>query len=191
MKICNLRERAQFAQKHWINNGSSDVGNPVDSMTSPRFIKTHLPFSHLPSDLLDVAKVVYVARNPKDVAVSSYFHHKLTYLFDTTLNMEDYFEFLMNGDGMYINIHQIITEMSSAKYGARVRFYYYCSAEMRIMTSTCSINQHSKLWLIFPLVTRNICSFLHPDLAALASGLEVASPSEPSLHLLRGLEKRQ
>ncbi|KAM0730293.1 Sulfotransferase 1C4 [Formica fusca] len=45
----------------------------VAAMTSPRFIKTHFPFSMLPSGLLDVGcKVVYVARNPKDVGVSWY-----------------------------------------------------------------------------------------------------------------------
>ena len=31
-----------------------------------RFIKTHLPLSLLPDDLLEKAKVIYVARNPKD-----------------------------------------------------------------------------------------------------------------------------
>ncbi|CAH2073434.1 unnamed protein product, partial [Iphiclides podalirius] len=41
---------------------------------SPRFIKTHLPMTLLPPTLLDSTKVVYVARDPRDVAVS-YFHH--------------------------------------------------------------------------------------------------------------------
>ncbi|KAG5307594.1 ST1C4 Sulfotransferase, partial [Pseudoatta argentina] len=45
----------------------------VAELPSPRFIKTHLPFSMLPG-LLDVGcKVVYIARNPKDV-VTSYYH---------------------------------------------------------------------------------------------------------------------
>ncbi|CAH2073438.1 unnamed protein product, partial [Iphiclides podalirius] len=48
---------------------------------SPRFIKTHLPMSLLPPTLLDSTKVVYVARDPRDVAVS-YFHH--TKLFKMT-----------------------------------------------------------------------------------------------------------
>ncbi|XP_061718255.1 sulfotransferase 1A1-like [Cydia pomonella] len=42
---------------------------------SRRFIKTHLPFSLLPGNLLDTAKLVYVARDPRDVAVS-YYHYK-------------------------------------------------------------------------------------------------------------------
>ncbi|KOB52016.1 Sulfotransferase, partial [Operophtera brumata] len=35
--------------------------------SSPRFIKTHLPLSMLPPNLLNTAKVVYVARDPRDV----------------------------------------------------------------------------------------------------------------------------
>lgn len=43
---------------------------------SPRFIKSHLPLSLLPPSLLDTAKVVYVARDPRDVAVSFYHHNR-------------------------------------------------------------------------------------------------------------------
>uniref|UniRef100_A0A0P4W7T2 Sulfotransferase domain-containing protein n=1 Tax=Scylla olivacea TaxID=85551 RepID=A0A0P4W7T2_SCYOL len=43
--------------------------------STPRTIKTHLPFSLLP-DLLGTCKVVYVARNPRDVCVSYYHHQK-------------------------------------------------------------------------------------------------------------------
>ncbi|KPI93144.1 Sulfotransferase 1C4 [Papilio xuthus] len=44
---------------------------------SPRFIKTHLPLSLLPPKLLSTAKVIYVARDPRDVAVSYYYLHKM------------------------------------------------------------------------------------------------------------------
>lgn len=45
--------------------------------TSRRFIKTHLPMKLLPRNINEVgAKVVYVARNPKDVAVSYYHLHR-------------------------------------------------------------------------------------------------------------------
>ncbi|XP_026330827.1 estrogen sulfotransferase-like [Hyposmocoma kahamanoa] len=43
---------------------------------SPRFITTHLPISLLPPALLDTCKTVYVARDPRDVAVSNYFLYK-------------------------------------------------------------------------------------------------------------------
>lgn len=46
-------------------------------LTAKRFIKTHLPMSLLPPKILETAKVVYVARDPRDVAVSCYHHAKL------------------------------------------------------------------------------------------------------------------
>ena len=49
----------------------------VDQMESPRLIKSHLPFELLPLELLDKAKVVYVARHPIDCAVSMFHHHQI------------------------------------------------------------------------------------------------------------------
>jgi len=48
-------------------------------MTTRRFIKTHLPFKLLPQSVMGKARsrVVYVARNPKDVVVSYYHLNKL------------------------------------------------------------------------------------------------------------------
>lgn len=43
----------------------------------PRFIKTHLPMSLLNPKLLDTSKVVYVARDPRDVVVSCYHQARL------------------------------------------------------------------------------------------------------------------
>ncbi|XP_061712610.1 luciferin sulfotransferase-like [Cydia pomonella] len=55
----------------------------IDAAPSPRFIKTHMPFSLLPSNLLDTTKVVYIARDPRDVAVSLYqFIKKLMQYFE-------------------------------------------------------------------------------------------------------------
>ncbi|KAL1451522.1 hypothetical protein WDU94_005889 [Cyamophila willieti] len=66
------------------NQGNIDHLGIIEHMSTPqyevlnntqgrRFIKTHIPFSLLPSNLLTSgAKIVYVARNPKDVAVSYY-----------------------------------------------------------------------------------------------------------------------
>jgi len=46
-----------------------------DHAKSPRILRVHLPISHLPPDLLEKAKVIYVQRNPKDQIVS--FWHQL------------------------------------------------------------------------------------------------------------------
>ncbi|WAQ94068.1 ST1A1-like protein [Mya arenaria] len=45
----------------------------VEEMSSPRFIKCHLPFFLLPQQLQEgKGKIIYIARNPKDVVTSFY-----------------------------------------------------------------------------------------------------------------------
>ncbi|XP_030781503.1 sulfotransferase 1A3 isoform X2 [Rhinopithecus roxellana] len=62
---------------------ANDPGEPSGLETlkdtpAPRLIKSHLPLALLPQTLLDQkVKVVYVARNPKDVAVSYYHFHRM------------------------------------------------------------------------------------------------------------------
>jgi len=60
-----------------------------------RLIKSHLPIHLLPPDILTKCKVVYVARNPKDVVVSYYHHHKLTKSVEQDLQFSDFVKFFM------------------------------------------------------------------------------------------------
>eukprot|EP00105_Crassostrea_gigas_P039065 XP_019923213.1 PREDICTED: sulfotransferase family cytosolic 1B member 1 [Crassostrea gigas] len=53
--------------------------NLINKMTSPRTLNTHLPYRWLPRKHLENdGKIVHVVRNPKDVAVSMFFHFKET-----------------------------------------------------------------------------------------------------------------
>lgn len=64
-----------------------EVGEPAlnsveftKNVPSPRFIRTHLPFDLLPKQLRTgekKPKIIYIARNPKDVAISYYHHSRL------------------------------------------------------------------------------------------------------------------
>ena len=47
-----------------------------ENMQGRRVIKCHIPFVFLPDNLLERCKVIYMARNPKDTAVSFYHHLK-------------------------------------------------------------------------------------------------------------------
>ncbi|XP_019854574.1 PREDICTED: sulfotransferase 1C4-like [Amphimedon queenslandica] len=49
------------------------------AVSSPRVFKTHLPYHMIPGGdpATSVAKFIYVIRNPKDVAVSLYYHARL------------------------------------------------------------------------------------------------------------------
>ncbi|XP_071446822.1 sulfotransferase 1C4-like [Hetaerina americana] len=66
-------------------------------MNSPRHFKTHLPLSLLPPKLLDSCKVIYVARNPKDVAVSYYHFNKLQRDFGEEVSFEEYWDLFQRG----------------------------------------------------------------------------------------------
>lgn len=66
---------------------------------SPRLFATHLPFSLLTSNLLDTCKVVYIARNPKDVCFSFYNFFCLTG--NMTKELRDVAELFMAEEMLY------------------------------------------------------------------------------------------
>ncbi|XP_025837213.1 sulfotransferase 1C4 isoform X2 [Agrilus planipennis] len=68
-----------------------------ENYSGRRFIKTHLPFSLLPPDLLRTGcKVIYVARNPKDVAVSYYHLNRLFITQGFNGNFETFWNYFEN-----------------------------------------------------------------------------------------------
>lgn len=72
-------------------------------MKEQRFIKTHLPFKLLPPSITSKkAKVVYVARNPKDVIVSYYHLNKLYRTQGYVNDFEIFFKYFLNDLCMFI-----------------------------------------------------------------------------------------
>lgn len=70
----------------------------IDHMSSPRVIKSHLPFYLLNPDILDKSKVVYVARNPKDVIVSYYHYHRLLEFHKFSGDLETFAEYFIRDE---------------------------------------------------------------------------------------------
>ena len=68
-------------------------------MKRPRFIKSHLPFAHLPPDLLNKAKVFYVSRNPFDAFISYFFH--LSIGGRLKMSIEEFFRVTMKGNNHF------------------------------------------------------------------------------------------
>lgn len=90
------KTKQMFLEEHEGNAGNQDMIRTISvpgyefipNITDRRFIKTHLPFSLMPPSVMnEQAKIIYVARNPKDVAVS-YYH--LSRLYRTTGYVNDF-----------------------------------------------------------------------------------------------------
>lgn len=69
---------------------------------SPRFVKSHLPLSLLPPSLLDTTKVVYVARDPRDVIVSYYYFTKSNDVVSMSADFKEYFNFFITDMGEFV-----------------------------------------------------------------------------------------
>merc|ERR1719361_2951251 len=67
-----------------------------EELKDPRILKTHLPVSMLPPEVLEISKVVVTSRNPKDVCVSMY-HHGPGLAAKTSF--DDHAERFMRGEG--------------------------------------------------------------------------------------------
>ncbi|KAJ9594236.1 hypothetical protein L9F63_014396, partial [Diploptera punctata] len=70
-----------------FSNGGADTLNDAENLESPRIIKSHLNLELLPEQLLTVKpKIIYVAREAKDSAVSYFHHHRLMFVYTGTLD---------------------------------------------------------------------------------------------------------
>ncbi|XP_061723018.1 sulfotransferase 1A2-like [Cydia pomonella] len=73
----SLSERNTFLEIFSLHGACAPIGYQLlVTRPSPRLISTHLALSLLPPTLLDTTKVVFVARDPRDVAVSYFNFYK-------------------------------------------------------------------------------------------------------------------
>uniref|UniRef100_A0A8C5PTX6 Sulfotransferase n=1 Tax=Leptobrachium leishanense TaxID=445787 RepID=A0A8C5PTX6_9ANUR len=69
-----------------------------DDQPSPRFISSHLPIQLFPKSFFSSkAKVIYTARNPRDVLVSLYHYALITFVIKTPLSFNELFEDFIEG----------------------------------------------------------------------------------------------
>ncbi|XP_037040729.1 sulfotransferase 1C4-like [Bradysia coprophila] len=102
--------------------------SPLDvlpEMTSPRFIKTHLPIKLMPHDVLSKGcKIVYVARNPKDVAVS-YYHFVKNPAFSYTGNFEEFADFFIDNLVIWGSHLEHVKDAWNRRNDSNVLFLFY------------------------------------------------------------------
>ena len=91
----------------------------LKAQTSKRFIKTHLPFNLMPKNIKEVgAKVVYVARNPKDVVASYYHFQKVNPHYRFTGDFGSFLQYFMDDLGEFksdiFNLNDRISKYSKS-----------------------------------------------------------------------------
>ena len=109
----------------WL--GYNNTKEALDDMPRdrPRFIKSHLPLSILPPDLMTKAKVVYMVRNPKDCMVSYYHHHKLITGHGYIGDLPNFARRFMRNQLMYGSIFPHAKEAWALKDDPNMLFVFY------------------------------------------------------------------
>ncbi|XP_026371500.1 sulfotransferase 1A1 [Ursus arctos] len=93
---------------------------------APRIIKTHLPLALLPQTLLDQkVKVVYVARNAKDVAVSFYHFYRMAKVHPDPETWDNFLEKFMAGEVSYGSWYQHVQEWWELSHTHPVLYLFY------------------------------------------------------------------
>ncbi|CAB4056685.1 unnamed protein product [Lepeophtheirus salmonis] len=84
----------------------TDVIGIADGNKSPRLIKTHLSFDMLPQKILqNKNKMIYMLRNPRDVCISMYNHHRIFDNYQGTL--EEHLDQFLSGNCGYYTPHDV------------------------------------------------------------------------------------
>uniref|UniRef100_A0A023F737 Putative sulfotransferase n=1 Tax=Triatoma infestans TaxID=30076 RepID=A0A023F737_TRIIF len=97
----------------------------AEKMISPRVFKTHLSPSLLPPSLIETCKVIYVARNPLDVAVSYYHHCKLVTSYGYQSDFKTFWQFFEKDLLMYSPYWEHIKEGWANKHHPNFLFLFY------------------------------------------------------------------
>ncbi|XP_074053431.1 sulfotransferase 1A1-like [Macrotis lagotis] len=92
----------------------------------PRILKTHLPLSLVPQTLLDQkVKIIYIARNAKDVAVSYFNFYKMAKVHPEPGSWEEFLEKFMTGKVSYGSWYQHVLEWWELRKRHPVLYLFY------------------------------------------------------------------
>nr|XP_014342706.1 PREDICTED: sulfotransferase 4A1 isoform X1 [Latimeria chalumnae] len=101
-------------------------GKMVKELTSSRLIKSHLPYRFLPTDLHDgESKVIYMARNPKDLVVSYYQFHRSLRTMSYRGTFQDFCRRFMNDKLGYGSWFEHVQEFWEHRMDSNILFLKY------------------------------------------------------------------
>lgn len=117
-----------------LGQGSNTL-EQLDKAKDPRFIKTHIPLSLLPSNLLGTSKVIYVARDPRDAMTSYYHHHRLIRSLDYIGDLPTFARRFMNDQVRIGPYFQHVKEAWTMKDNPNMLFLFYEEMKKRLKVS--------------------------------------------------------
>ncbi|XP_015223503.1 sulfotransferase family 5A, member 1 [Lepisosteus oculatus] len=128
----------------------------------PRILTTHLPYHMLASALEgSKAKIIYVARNPKDVAVSYYHFHKMAKFLPEPNSFEDFLDSFLDGTVHYGSWFDHVKGWTRCRNNLN---FFYITYEEMLQDTQCSLERLCS-FLQLPLLeeelisTQRHCSF--------------------------------
>lgn len=93
-------------------------------MSRPRYIKSHLPAFLLPDELWTIKpRIVYVARNPLDVAVSYFHHHR--HVHGCKASLDEYLNALVTNQIIHQPYNEHVLEFWKIRNQENVLFLFY------------------------------------------------------------------
>uniref|UniRef100_A0A8C4TLG7 Sulfotransferase n=1 Tax=Erpetoichthys calabaricus TaxID=27687 RepID=A0A8C4TLG7_ERPCA len=106
--------------------GVSSGVDLLKDMPSPRLVKTHLPFQLVPQSFWDKGcKVIYVARNAKDILVSYFFFHKITPILPHAGTWDDFFESFLSGNVVWGSWFDHVTGWWDVREKHQILYVFY------------------------------------------------------------------
>ncbi|KAJ1125174.1 hypothetical protein NDU88_003610 [Pleurodeles waltl] len=98
----------------------------AEAMPSPRTLKSHLPIQLIPPSFRDQnCKVIYVARNAKDIMVSYYYFQKMNKGLMEPGSWSEYFDAFQNGKVPWGSWYDHVKGWWDAKDSQRILYIFY------------------------------------------------------------------
>ncbi|XP_063878075.1 sulfotransferase 1E1-like isoform X1 [Scylla paramamosain] len=124
--------------KEMDNGVMADI---LEALGSPRVIKNHFPFPLLPRDILDTIKVVYVARNPKDMTTSFWNFFRSTNVHEFRGDIDSFARLIMNDGMIYCPYWPHVMAAWEKRHHPNLHFVFYEDLISDIMYELRKINE--------------------------------------------------
>ncbi|KAL6462264.1 hypothetical protein MHYP_G00286860 [Metynnis hypsauchen] len=98
----------------------------MDKMSAPRTMVSHMPYPLMPSTFSSSkAKAIYIARNPKDVLVSSFYFHQMASFLDDPGTFEEFMDKFLAGQVLFGKWTDHVKSWRNTDLGDRILYITY------------------------------------------------------------------